>query len=65
MVQTKTPLDDVKKFLLPLQNLAADQISTHVAAFKVYSRRKKPLLMLKAVKLGLALDVGRIAYSHS
>merc|ERR1712001_615909 len=44
------PLEEALKFLIPLQNLAHQDIETHFAAFAIYYRKGKPLLMLQSVK---------------
>ncbi|TRY74013.1 hypothetical protein TCAL_06697 [Tigriopus californicus] len=47
------PLGEALKFLEPLQLLAADRLSTHVLAFEIYFRKRKPLLMLQSIKRAL------------
>jgi len=49
------PLEQAIRFLVPLQTLCADQIQSHIFAYEIYSRKEKPLLMLKAIKGGYAL----------
>jgi len=43
-------LAEAMKFLAPLQALAAKRHTTHVLAFEIHWRRKKPLLMLQCIK---------------
>ncbi|BES92311.1 TPR [Nesidiocoris tenuis] len=50
LARASDPLDQAIKFLQPLQNLASDNIDTHLMAFEIYTRRKRPLLMLQSVK---------------
>lgn len=52
----KDPLEDAKKFLLPLKLLATERIDTHLLAFEVYRRKNKLLLMLQSVKRAIKLD---------
>ena len=40
----------------PLLTLASNNINTHLLAFEIYYRKGKALLMLRAVKQGLAID---------
>ncbi|XP_067944638.1 N-alpha-acetyltransferase 15, NatA auxiliary subunit-like [Watersipora subatra] len=49
------PLEQAIRFLVPLQTLCPDNIQSHIFAFEIYSRKDKPLLMLKAIKGGIAL----------
>ncbi|KAL1460224.1 hypothetical protein WDU94_012154, partial [Cyamophila willieti] len=56
LVKTEEPLEMAIKFLSPLQLLAKDRIETHLMAFEIYFRRKKPLLMLQSVKRAWDLD---------
>ncbi len=44
------PLGEALKFLYPLQQLASSRVETHVLAFEIYWRRRRPLLMLQAVR---------------
>ena len=53
---TKTPLDEASSFLKPLQELLADRLETHLAAFEISYRKGKPLLMLQAVRRAQAID---------
>ncbi len=46
-------LEEAIKFLRPLQALASKRVDTHVLAFDIYWRRRRPLLMLQSVKRGL------------
>ncbi|CAI5780288.1 N-alpha-acetyltransferase 16, auxiliary subunit isoform X1 [Podarcis lilfordi] len=50
------PLEEAIKFLIPLKNLAADNIDTHLLAFDIYLRKGKFLLMLQSVKRAFAID---------
>ncbi|XP_054829729.1 N-alpha-acetyltransferase 16, NatA auxiliary subunit [Eublepharis macularius] len=50
------PLEEAIKFLIPLKNLAADNIDTHLLAFEIYFRKGKFLLMLQSVKRAFAID---------
>lgn len=49
LAKTATPLEDALKFLRPLLVHARDNIEVHLAAFNIYSRKQKPLLMLQAL----------------
>lgn len=40
-LQADDPLEQAIKFLLPLQDLAANQIETHLMAFEIYIRKGK------------------------
>ena len=42
------PLEEALKFLLPLQAHLSKEVSTHVFAFEIYFRKRKPLLMLQS-----------------
>jgi hypothetical protein len=44
------PLAEALKFLRPLQTLASKRPTTHVLAFEIHWRRRKPLLMLQCIK---------------
>nr|XP_034959246.1 N-alpha-acetyltransferase 16, NatA auxiliary subunit isoform X2 [Zootoca vivipara] len=50
------PLEEAIKFLIPLKNLVADNIDTHLLAFDIYLRKGKFLLMLQSVKRAFAID---------
>lgn len=50
LARAADPLDQAIKFLRPLQDLASNNVDTHLMAFEIYSRRKRPLLMLQSVK---------------
>ncbi|XP_061485908.1 N-alpha-acetyltransferase 16, NatA auxiliary subunit isoform X2 [Rhineura floridana] len=50
------PLEEAIKFLMPLKNLVADNIDTHLLAFEIYLRKGKFLLMLQSVKRAFAID---------
>jgi len=56
LVNTKTPLEEAIKFLVPLQTLAKNRIETHLMAFEIYIRRGKPLLMLQSIQRALKCD---------
>jgi len=47
------PLAEALKFLQPLQMLAGKRLDTHLAAFEIYYRKRKPLLMLQSIKRAL------------
>uniref|UniRef100_A0ABM5FZM3 N-alpha-acetyltransferase 16, NatA auxiliary subunit isoform X2 n=1 Tax=Pogona vitticeps TaxID=103695 RepID=A0ABM5FZM3_9SAUR len=50
------PLEEAIKFLIPLKNLVADNIDTHLLAFEIYFRKGKFLLMLQSVKRAFTID---------
>lgn len=50
------PLEKAIEFLKPLQQLAKENIETHLLAFEVYSRKSKILLMIQSIKRAHALD---------
>uniref|UniRef100_A0A0K8SFC9 N-alpha-acetyltransferase 15, NatA auxiliary subunit n=1 Tax=Lygus hesperus TaxID=30085 RepID=A0A0K8SFC9_LYGHE len=56
LARVTDPLDQAIKFLYPLQNLAANNVDTHLMAFEIYTRRKRPLLMLQSVKRAFETD---------
>uniref|UniRef100_A0A8D8ZZN1 N-alpha-acetyltransferase 15, NatA auxiliary subunit n=1 Tax=Cacopsylla melanoneura TaxID=428564 RepID=A0A8D8ZZN1_9HEMI len=56
LAKTEEPLEMAIKFLSPLQVLGKDRIETHLMAFEIYFRRKKPLLMLQSIKRAWGLD---------
>jgi len=56
LAETKTPLEEAIKFLIPLQNLARNRLETHLMAFEIYSRKGKPLLMLQSMKRAYSCD---------
>lgn len=39
--QVENPLEEAIKFLIPLKNLVADNIDTHLLAFEIYFRKGK------------------------
>lgn len=43
-------LEELNKFLKPLEEFGLDQVETHILAIEVYSRKQKVLLMLKFLK---------------
>eukprot|EP00051_Salpingoeca_urceolata_P005792 m.77399 g.77399 ORF g.77399 m.77399 type:complete len:215 (-) comp14543_c0_seq5:157-801(-) len=49
-MQTKTPLDEAVKFLKPLQSLSPELAEGHHAAYEIYERKRRILLMLQSVK---------------
>ncbi|XP_070607480.1 N-alpha-acetyltransferase 16, NatA auxiliary subunit [Erythrolamprus reginae] len=53
--RVENPLEEAIKFLIPLKNLAADNIDTHLLAFEIYFRKGKFLLMLQSVKRAFAI----------
>ncbi|EMP34362.1 N-alpha-acetyltransferase 16, NatA auxiliary subunit [Chelonia mydas] len=54
--RVKNPLEEAIKFLMPLKNLVADNIDTHLLAFEIYFRKGKFLLMLQSVKRAFAIN---------
>lgn len=56
--RTDDPLGEAIHFIQPLQHLAANRITTHIMAFEVYYRKKKPLLMLQSLKRAHKLEPG-------
>lgn len=46
----ENPLEEINRFLKPLEEFASNRIETHILAFEVYSRKNKLLLMLKFLK---------------
>ncbi|XP_059984867.1 N-alpha-acetyltransferase 16, NatA auxiliary subunit isoform X3 [Lagenorhynchus albirostris] len=52
----ENPLEEAIKFLIPLKNLVADNIGTHLLAFEIYFRKGKFLLMLQSVKRAFAIN---------
>ncbi|CAH1399784.1 unnamed protein product [Nezara viridula] len=53
---TPTPLEEALRFLLPLKAFSPHDITTHLAAFEIYYRKGKSLLMLQAIKRGYSID---------
>ncbi|ETE59562.1 N-alpha-acetyltransferase 16, NatA auxiliary subunit, partial [Ophiophagus hannah] len=53
--RVENPLEEAIKFLIPLKNLAADNIDTHLLAFEIYFRKGKFLLMLQSIKRAFAI----------
>lgn len=41
--QIENPLEEAIKFLIPLKNLVADNIDTHLLAFEIYFRKGNSL----------------------
>jgi peptide alpha-N-acetyltransferase len=60
LASTKDPLGEATKLLNRLLNAAPDRLETQLMAFEIFSRKKKLLLALRAVKKAAALasDVG-------
>uniref|UniRef100_A0A8C3FKE5 N-alpha-acetyltransferase 16, NatA auxiliary subunit n=1 Tax=Chrysemys picta bellii TaxID=8478 RepID=A0A8C3FKE5_CHRPI len=54
--RVKNPLEEAIKFLMPLKNLVADNVDTHLLAFEIYFRKGKFLLMLQSVKRAFAIN---------
>ncbi|XP_034792519.1 N-alpha-acetyltransferase 16, NatA auxiliary subunit isoform X2 [Pan paniscus] len=54
--RVENPLEEAVKFLIPLKNLVADNIDTHLLAFEIYFRKGKFLLMLQSVKRAFAIN---------
>ena len=49
LIATKDPLAEASKFLKPLLELFGNDIETQLAAFEINYRRRKPLLMVRAL----------------
>eukprot|EP00092_Neocalanus_flemingeri_P004109 GFUD01004421.1.p1 GENE.GFUD01004421.1~~GFUD01004421.1.p1 ORF type:complete len:752 (-),score=167.38 GFUD01004421.1:178-2433(-) len=56
LAKTTTPLNEAINFLKPLQELLGDRIETHLAAFEIFYRKEKTLLMLQAAKRAHIID---------
>lgn len=56
LAATTDPLQQAIKFLEPLLTLAANNIETHILAYEIYSRKDKPLLMLRSIRRALKVD---------
>lgn len=56
LAKAPDPLEQAIKFLRPLQNLASENVNTHLMAYEIYSRKDKPLLMLQSVKRAYRID---------
>lgn len=56
LAQTKTPLEDALKFLRPLQTHAKNDINVQLVAYDLYSRKKKPMLILQSIIRAAAID---------
>ena len=50
------PLSEASKFIIPLQEMFSDDLSTHLATFDFFSRKNKPLLMLQSIQRLQQLD---------
>merc|ERR1719346_831732 len=61
LARPEDPLEEAIKFLQPLLQLSSKNINTHLLAFEIYYRKGKTLLMLRAVKQGLAIDPNNTA----
>jgi len=55
-LETQDPLAEATKFLIPLQTWKSEKIETHLMACEIYLRKKKYLLVLKALKKGYKID---------
>lgn len=53
---TPTPLEEAARFLIPLKTFSSQDITTHLAAFEIYYRKGKLLLMLQALKRGYSIN---------
>lgn len=60
LAKTAAPLDEALKFLRPLLLHAPTLLKVQTAAFELYYRRQRPLLMLQALKRAVDIDA-----SHS
>ena len=47
--QTTEPIEEARKFLLPLEQHCSDQFETHYFAYQIAERRNKVLLMLRSI----------------
>lgn len=56
LASTVEPLQQAIKFLEPLLTLAPKNIQTHILAYEIYSRKDKPLLMLRSIRRALKVD---------
>eukprot|EP00271_Cylindrocystis_brebissonii_P017542 TRINITY_DN4604_c0_g2_i1.p1 TRINITY_DN4604_c0_g2~~TRINITY_DN4604_c0_g2_i1.p1 ORF type:complete len:965 (+),score=256.92 TRINITY_DN4604_c0_g2_i1:597-3491(+) len=56
LAQVEDPLAEAVKFIVLLQEHAAEELETHLDAFEVYFRRKKLLKALQALKRQLRLQ---------
>ncbi|KXJ69234.1 hypothetical protein RP20_CCG028182 [Aedes albopictus] len=56
LARPEDPLEKAIEFLRPLQQLAKENIETHLMAFEIYCRRGKLLLMLQSLKRARAID---------
>eukprot|EP00123_Amoebidium_parasiticum_P017809 comp23996_c0_seq1/m.42678 comp23996_c0_seq1/g.42678 ORF comp23996_c0_seq1/g.42678 comp23996_c0_seq1/m.42678 type:complete len:829 (-) comp23996_c0_seq1:215-2701(-) len=56
LVSTTDPLGEAVKFLKPLLDHAKEDIHTHLLAAAIYLRRKKYLLVLRALKAAHSID---------
>lgn len=56
LARVEDPLEQAIQFLVPLQQLAAQRLETHLLAFEIYLRKDRPLLMLQSIKRAFRLD---------
>lgn len=56
LARPEDPLEKAIDFLRPLQQLAKDNIETHLMAFEIYFRKNKLLLMLQSIKRARKID---------
>jgi peptide alpha-N-acetyltransferase len=56
LMKTTEPLEEALKLLKPLMLLAPNRIESHLAAFEVYVRKGKVLLMLRSLKRAQKID---------
>jgi len=56
LLQTKDPLGDANKFLKNLQLYRPDEIATQLLAIQVYTRKKRYLLVFRALKKALTIN---------
>lgn len=56
LARPEHPLEKAIDFLKPLQQLARDNIETHMLAFEIYYRKNKLLLMLQSIKRARAIN---------
>ena len=54
--QITDPLAEASKFIIPLQEMFGDDLSTHLATYDFYLRKNKPLLMLQSINRLQQLD---------
>jgi len=49
LLATTEPIEEARKFLLPLEQHCSDQFETHYFAYQIAERRNKVLLMLRSI----------------